>query len=179
METATAHRPVAEAAPAVFGDRRIPRLGARARKVTLIVHLASAAAWLGMDVVLGVLVVGGLGATPQVASAMAVAIGAFIGWPIVAVALLTLGSGVVLAVGSKYGLLRTWWVIVKLVLTLVLIVLVLVLLVPSVAELATEARTLGDPFTLDQQMLFPPVVSSSALLFAMALSVIKPWGRRR
>jgi hypothetical protein len=178
MDTATAHRQVTHAAPAVPRGR-FPRLGVRARKVMLLVHLASAAAWLGMDVVLGILVAGGLGATPQVASAMAVAIGRFIGWPIVAVALLTLGSGVVLALGSRYGLLRTWWVIIKLVLTLVLIVLVLVLLVPSVAELAAGAAVAGDRFTLDQQMLFPPIVSSSALLFAMTLSVIKPWGRRR
>ncbi len=179
MNTATAERPVPFAAPATHGGIRFPRLGARIRKVMLLVHLGSTAAWFGMDVVLGVLVVAGLNAAPPAAAGMAVAIGTFIGWPVVTVALLALASGVVLALGSKYGLLRTWWVIVKLVLTLVLIVLVLALLVPSVAELAAGAGVAGDRFELEQQMLFPPVVSSSALLFAMALSVIKPWGRRR
>jgi hypothetical protein len=70
-------------------------------------------------------------------------------------------------------------VTVKLVLTIVLISLVLAVLVPSVAELVA-ATSAGVPagYVVDQQLIFPPVVSTLALLFAMTLSVIKPWGRR-
>lgn len=163
-----------------MSGRSWPRLSARSRKVVLIVHLASAGIWLGMDIVLGILVVTALRATPTRAAALATTTATFVGWPIVAVALLTLLSGAVLGLGSRYGLLRYWWVATKLVITIVLIVLVLVLLVPSVADLATAADA-NDPttFEFDRQLIFPPIVSTTALLVAITLSVFKPWGRRR
>lgn len=160
-------------------DRSWPRLGARSRKVVLIVHLASAGTWLGMDVVLGILVATALGAPPAGAAALATATGTFVGWPIVAVALLTLLSGAVLGLGSKYGLLRYWWVATKLVITVVLIVLVLVLLVPSVADLVAAADGAPAGFEFDRQLIFPPIVSTTALLIATTLSLVKPWGRRQ
>ncbi|CAM3557693.1 hypothetical protein OCAE111667_15230 [Occultella aeris] len=171
-----------ESRPTPSARRVLPRLGARARRITLIVHLASAGAWLGMDVVLGILVMFALNAPSTPAAALAIAIGTFVGWPLVGAALLTLLSGVVLGLGSKYGLVRYRWVLVKLIITLVLIGLVVGVLVPSVAQFTTTASAaLGSSgeFELDRQMVFPPVVSSLALLFAMTLSVVKPWGRRR
>ncbi|WP_210769188.1 hypothetical protein [Occultella kanbiaonis] len=171
-----------ESRPTPSGRRVLPRLAARPRRITLVVHLASAGAWLGMDVVLGVLVLSALNAPSAPAAAFAVAIGAFVGWPLVAAALLTLLSGVVLGLGSKYGLVRYRWVLVKLIITLVLIGLVVGVLVPSVAELtATASAALGSSgaFELDRQLMFPPVVSTVALVVAMTLSVVKPWGRRR
>ena len=151
--------------------RFMPRLGARSRKIVMIVHLCSAGAWLGMGIVLGLLVVTALAAPPAEAATRAVSAGVFVGWPLVIAALLTLISGIVLGLGSRYGLFSYWWVLIKLVLTIILIVLVVTLLVPSVAELAA-----GDVST-DQRMLFPPVVSTLALLFATTVSVVKPWGR--
>lgn len=161
--------------------RRWPRLGARTRKITLIVHLASVAAWLGMHVVLGVLVFAAIGSPTASAPAFATAIAAFIGWPVVTVALLTLLSGALLGLGSKYGLLRYWWVLTKLVLTIVLIALIVVVLIPSVADLAAAAAAAdkSTEFALGQQLIFPPIVSSSMLLFAISISVIKPWGQTR
>lgn len=154
------------------------RLGSRTRKAVLIAHLASAAAWLGMSVVFGILTISALSAPAGTPAVFAVAIGAFVGWPLVVVALLTLSSGAVLALGSKYGLFRYWWVTVKLVITIILITLVILVLIPSVAELAGSAAT-STTIVLDQQLIFPPVVSSVALLFAISLSVLKPWGRTR
>src|SRR5699024_7039131 len=98
---------------------------------------------------------------------------------IVAVALLTLLSGAVLGLGSKYGLLGYWWVTTKLVITIVLIVLVLVLLVPSVADLVAAADQVPAGFEFDRQLIFPPIVSTTALLAAITLSIAKPWGRLR
>ena len=179
MTTATPVRPRVDAPVPLAQDRMFPRLGPRTRRVVLITHLAATGVWLGMDVVLGALVATALAAPAADAAVIARTIAAFIGWPLVAAALTTLVSGVVLGLGSKYGLLRYWWVIVKLVLTMVLISLVLAVLVPSVAELvvATSAGVPAD-YEFDQQLIFPPVVSTSALLVAMTLSVIKPWGRR-
>ena len=166
-------------APALERERLVPRLGARARRVLLITHLAAAGAWLGMDVALGALVVAALGAPPATAAAMAQATGAFVGWPLVAAALLTLGSGIVLGLGSKYGVLRYWWVATKLVITVVLLGLVIGVLIPGVVELvATASASNPDEFALDARMLYPPIVSTTVLVATIAISVVKPWGRR-
>lgn len=153
------------------------RLHPTVRKLLLITHIASAGGWLGMDLVLGVLVIAGVGVDESVASAYAAAIAAFVGWPIVVLALLALVSGFLLALGSKYGVVRTWWVLVKLGITLILIALTVLVLVPNVAALSAAVAEPG--FAFDERTIFPPVVSSSALLFAMVLSVLKPWGRVR
>jgi len=103
-------------------------------------------------------------------------------WPMLTAALLSLLTGTLLGLGSRYGLVRYWWVLVKLVLNLVLATLIWVALRGGVAELAAQGRALADG-TLDAlpvgDMLFPPVVSTTALLVAMTLSVLKPWGRTR
>ena len=159
------------------------RLGARTRRAVLITHIASAGAWLGVDVAMAVLVAtawttddpGTLVFTLQALELVTV-------WPLLGCGLLCLASGIVLGLGSKWGLVRYWWVAVKLVLNLVLTALVLILLQPEVAEQADRARRLaaGEPVTFDLgNLIFPPIVSPTLLLVAMTLSVVKPWGRIR
>ncbi|MGD8165908.1 hypothetical protein ACEXOS_001660 [Herbiconiux sp. P16] len=176
-------------------DTRPWRLSPRLRKLLLLTHIASGGVWLGIDVVLGVLVVTALtaGATTAGATttaALAVGIAAFATWPIVAAGSLSLVTGVLLGLGSKFGLVRYRWVLVKLALTVVLLALVLVVLLPGILELGSDASAALDPgdrgtgatgaaFAISGQLLFPPIVSSTALIFAMTLSVLKPWGRTR
>ena len=159
------------------------RLKAGARKGVLLLHIASAGAWLGVDVVMGVLVFTALVSDDGRTKALAfralelVAVG-----PLLALGLLCLLSGVLLGLGSRYGLLRYWWVAAKLVLNLVLTGLVLVALAPEVAAHADLARQFeaGLPVPLEVgQLVFPPIVSPAALLVAMALAIFKPWGRIR
>jgi hypothetical protein len=149
----------------------------------LLLHVAVAGTWLGIDVVLGLLVLTATTADDPVAPAAAlVGIAEFATLPLVVVAALTLASGVLLGLGTKYGLLRYWWVAVKLVLNLVLIGLVIGLLGPTVTALATDARdtlTGGAPLPRPTQLAFPPIVSTTAVLIAFTLSVFKPWGRVR
>lgn len=86
------------------------------------------------------------------------------------------------AQGSRYGLVRYWWVAVKLAMSLLLSSLVIVLLRPGLHEATYYGRQLADglPGTFNSSwLLYPPVVSTSALLFAMVLAVFKPWGRVR
>jgi hypothetical protein len=159
------------------------RLGAATRKGVLLVHIASAGAWLGVDVVMAVLVFRALLTDDGRARALSfralelVAVG-----PLLACGLLCLLSGILLGLSSKYGLVRYWWVAAKLVLNLVLTGLVLVALAPEVAAHADQARQFdaGLPVPLEVgQLLFPPIVSPTALLVAMVLGVFKPWGRIR
>ncbi|GAA0902743.1 hypothetical protein GCM10009557_78750 [Virgisporangium ochraceum] len=159
------------------------RLGTRTRKLVLLLHIVSSGAWLGIDVVLGILVFTAVLPGDAVGAAAALsAIGAFATWPLAVAGLLCLFSGVVLGLGSKYGLVRYWWVAVKLVLNVVLVTLVLFLLMPSLDPLAGDARdslTTGAALPDVTDLAFPPVVSTTAVLVAMTLSVFKPWGRVR
>lgn len=154
------------------------RLGRVVRKVWLIVHIAAAGAWLGMDLVLGVLVFTAVGTSdPATFSVAMQALELFAVWPLIITGLLCLVSGVVLGVGTRYGLVRYWWVVVKLVLNVVLVLLVVLVLPPGVHEAAELGRSLvvTDP----GDMVFPPIVSTAAVLFATVVSVLKPWGRFR
>jgi hypothetical protein len=159
------------------------RLGNRTRKSILVLHIASAGAWLGVDVVMGVLIFTALASDDPATRALCyralelVAVG-----PLLACGLLSLLTGVVLGLGSRYGLRRYWWVAGKLGLNLVLTALVLVALAPEVAAHADQARRFqaGLPVPLEVgQLIFPPIVSPAALLVAMVLAVFKPWGRIR
>jgi hypothetical protein len=159
------------------------RLGGRARKSILVVHIASAGVWLGIDVVMAVLIFTALGSDDNGTKALAfralelVAVG-----PLLAAGLVCLLTGVLLGLGSRYGLVRYWWVAVKLVLNLLLTGLVLVALAPEVAAHAERARRFmaGEPASLQVgDLIFPPIVSPAALLVAMVLAIFKPWGRIR
>lgn len=142
----------------------------RTRKWALVAHIVSAGAWIGLDVTLGVLVCTALLTDdPAVRSTSLGALGLFAVWPMLVAALLTLGTGVVLGLGSKYGLVRYWWVAAKLAVNVLMAVLILVALRPGI-NVATE-----DPGGL----LYPVIVAPSLLLFASVLSVFKPWGRVR
>jgi hypothetical protein len=95
-----------------------------------------------------------------------------------------LATGLVLGLGTKWGLVRYWWVLVKLILSLVMTVLVFVALVLGVNGIVVLAATgasadamrasLG-PFVMG--LMFPPVVSFLMLGAAVTLSIFKPWRR--
>jgi hypothetical protein len=161
--------------------RRPWRLGGGARKAALLVHIGTAGIWLGVDVIVGMLVFGAwLSDDAGVRGVAYQALGAYVLWPMLVAGLVCLGSGVLLGLGSKYGLVRYKWVAVKLVLNVVLCVLILVLLRPALAEVAGYGRELVAGVDRQQDVSglpFPPVVSLVALSFASWLSVFKPWGR--
>ena len=90
------------------------RLGARTRKGFLVVHIVSAGAWIGIDVVMAVVVFTALLADDYTKALCYRALEMFVVWPLFASGLVCLASGIVLGLGTKWGLLRYWWVAVKL-----------------------------------------------------------------
>jgi hypothetical protein len=160
---------------------RLP-LSTRTRKLVLLVHIAAAGVWLGFDLVLGILVLTAFSADPTAAGAAAASIAAFGTWPLAVVGLVTLVTGVLLGLGTKYGLVRYWWVLVKLVINVVLVTLVVFVLTPGVTAVGDAGRAAlvdgGSP-TVPATLVFPPLVSSTAVIVAMTLSVFKPWKRVR
>lgn len=159
------------------------RLSGRTRKAVLISHILSAGTWFGMDVVMAVLVFTAIGTSSDETRALTYqALELFAVWPMATAGLLCLATGVLLGLGSKYGLVKYWWVAVKLVINLLLSTLVLVALRPGVREAAEQGRLLdrGADVLMDPgNMLYPPIVSTTLLLVAFVLSVFKPWGRTR
>jgi hypothetical protein len=159
------------------------RLGGKTRKGVLVLHIASAGAWVGIDVVMAfVTFTALLTDAPDTRALCYLVLERFIVWPLVVTGVVCLLTGLLLGLGSKYGLVRFWWVAVKLVLNLLLTALALVSLRPGVAELGEAGRQLaaGGPDTVSVgDMIYPPIVSPTMLLFAMVLSVYKPWGRIR
>jgi hypothetical protein len=95
-----------------------------------------------------------------------------------------LATGLILGLGTPWGLVRYWWVLVKLVLSLVMTVLVFTSLVPGVnsIEVLSAAGMSADAVRaslgpLPTQLMFPPVVSFLMLGVAAILSIFKPWSR--
>ena len=69
---------------------------------------------------------------------------------------------------------------IKLALNIALTTLVLIALRPGVMEAAEQGRryAAGEPASLVVgDLIFPPIVSPTALLIAFFLAVFKPWGR--
>jgi uncharacterized membrane protein len=161
------------------------RLPGWVRKTTLLIHIVSAVAWIGIDIVMGVLIFTALFTEDSYLKMINYgALSVAIFWPLITTAVLSLVSGLVLGWSSKYGAaVRYTWVLIKLILNVVLSILVIVLLNPTLIDAGEFSRALAagqqpDETSLET-LMYPPIVSTSLLLFASFLGVFKPWGRIR
>ncbi|WP_206312992.1 DUF2269 family protein [Streptomyces sp. JB150] len=155
------------------------KLSRPARRALLVVHVAASASWLGLT--LGLLALGITAATTGPAPAVAACVRAmklFADWLLLPAALLTLLSGLVLALGTAWGLARHRWVYTKFWLTLATTAATAFALRPGVNE-AVAAASGGRPLPDAGDLLFGPVVSLTAYVFMTAISVLKPWGLTR
>ncbi len=159
------------------------RLGARTRKWILLAHIVSAGLWFGIDAALGILVCTALLSDDVTVVATSLQVLPFFAvWPMVITSLATLITGVVLGLGTKYGLVRWWWVAVKLAVNVLMVVLILFSLRPGLYDVAEYGRQLaagGTPVGDPAGLIPPVIVAPSLLLLANVLSVLKPWGRIR
>jgi hypothetical protein len=152
--------------------RRLPR---RLRAALLVVHVAASAGWLGLDAALVALDVIGLNSGDLVVRAGVGAAMAIIAcWVLIPVVCAALCSGLVLALGTSWGLARHWWLVAKSGIAVVLTGTGVALTVPRLPEvLAGE----GEP--VQALTLAVRSVALGLLLTATGLSVVKPWGRTR
>jgi hypothetical protein len=161
----------------------------RARKLTLSLHLAVSVGWIGTVVAyLALSVAAANSEDVQVIRAAWIGMD-LIGWYVVVpLALLSLLTGVVIAVGTRWGLFRHYWVVFSLLLTIVATV-VLILHMPGVSDLADVTR--GTPSTgldeldphlnrqLKQGDFLHPGLGLVVLLVIQVLNVHKPPGLTR
>ncbi len=150
------------------------------RKFMLIVHVTSSVGWIGT--VVAYLALGVAAVTSQDARTVRAAWIAMelTGWyAIVPLALASLLTGLVMALGTKWGLFRHYWVLVSLVLT-ILSTVVLLVHMPDVSLLAGVAQEAGgaglERFGGD---LLHPGLGLVVLLVIQVLNVYKPRGMTR
>ena len=156
------------------------RLSPGPRKALLALHLLFSCGWVGM--LIGYLALG-IAATassdPETVRAAWVAM-ELTGWLVlVPLAVGSLLTGTLLALGTRWGLLRYYWVVFAFVLTLVCTV-VLVLHMPVVSATASVARTATpeDLQSLGGDLLHP-AAGLVLLLMVLVLNVYKPPGLTR
>lgn len=160
--------------PATTVDR-MQQLNRPARRALLVLHVAVSVSWLG--VTLGLLALGITGWTTNSAEMAAVAYRAmkvFGDWLVLPLALSALVTGLLLSLGTPWGLARHRWVYLKFWLTLVALLLSVFSLRPGIDHLAAEATT-GTPAP-DIGLVVAPAVASALYFFLTAISVLKPWG---
>ncbi|MCE4943381.1 DUF2269 domain-containing protein [Streptomyces albulus] len=153
------------------------QLSRPARRALLVVHVAVSVGWLGLTT--GLLALGLTGFTtdaPQTAAGAYGAMRILTDHLVLPVAVLSLASGVLLALGTPWGLTRHRWVLSKFWLTLPAVGMTVLALRPGIDRLAAAAA--GHPAP-DPGLLVAPAVSCVLYLFLTAVSVLKPWGRTR
>ncbi|MEV8311939.1 hypothetical protein AB0P36_32630 [Streptomyces flavidovirens] len=160
----------------------------RLRKLTLTLHVTSSVGWLrAVTAFLALAVTGLTSRTPQTVRGAYLAMDV-VGWyVIVPFSVASLLSGLVQSLGTVWGLLRHYWVIAKLLITVVATVLLLVHMQPvgQLGDAAARATLAdGELEGMRIQLIADAAAALLVLLTAAALSVFKPrgvtrYGRRR
>jgi hypothetical protein len=149
------------------------------RKLALAIHLTTSVGWIGA--VAGYLALDLTVTTsgdPSVVRAAWVAMGLIASWVIVPSAVASLLTGLVMALGTKWGLFRHWWVLISFLLT-----------VGATGVLLSETRVIADSAsvaaasstTTDQLLALPSTLPHSVgglvvLLAVQVLNIYKPQG---
>ena len=98
-------------------------------------------------------------------------------------ALISLGTGLLLGVLSPWGLFTYWWVTIKLAITAALTAVVWFVLVPRLSAAADTVTGPASHILTSAERLplaIAPVVASTLLLLAVVLAIFKPgWRLRR
>ena len=159
-------------------------MGPRARKFALTMHVVSSVGWLGaVAAFLGLAIAGLASDEEQTVRAVYVAMEATGWFVLVPLALASLITGVVQSLGTKWGLFRHYWVLVKLVINVVASV-ILVLYMDTLVGLAdTATTTAASGGHLGGLRSGSPVLHAGGALVllvgATVLAVYKPKGLTR
>ena len=147
------------------------------RKFALTTHITTSVGWIGAVVAyLALDITVATSQDAQTLRAAWIAMGLIARWAIVPLALASFLTGLVMSLGTPWGLFRHYWVLITLVLT-ILATVVLLLHMPTVSALADVARTAdgaalgglgGDLFHAGGGLL--------VLLVITVLNVYKPRG---
>ncbi len=150
-------------------------------KLVLTSHITFSVGWLGAVVVFIVLAVIGLTTmNNQLSRSALLAMDISAWYVIVPFCLTSLFTGLVQAFGTRWGLFKHYWIVVKLFLTVAMTILLLLHMQPIsfLASVATETSFSNTQYA--KQLLDIITKAGAAILVLIAittLSVYKPWGK--
>jgi hypothetical protein len=152
----------------------------RVRKLALTAHVTTSVSWLGAVAAFLALALAGLTSASTATVRGAYVATEVVTWAvIVPLSLASLVTGVVQSVGTPWGLFRHYWVLVKLVLTVVATALLLLHTRPIGhlgAVAASGARFGADLEGMQVQLVVDAAAALIVLLGATGLAVYKPRG---
>jgi hypothetical protein len=154
----------------------------RLRKFALAAHIALAVGWIGA--VASYMAFDVAAATSRDAQTLRAAYLAMwlIAWYVVVpLALASLLTGLVMSLGSKWGLFRHYWVLISLLLTIIATVVLLAetQTIGHFADIAADPTTSGDDLRALGSTLVHSVGGMVVLLVILVLNVYKPRGMTR
>jgi hypothetical protein len=152
------------------------------RKLVLAAHITLAVGWIGA--VAGYIALDVAAATSQDAQKLRAAYLAMelIAWyVIVPLALASLLTGLIMSLGTKWGLFRHYWVLISLLLTIIATVVLLVetQTISYFADIAADPTTSSDDLRALGSTLVHSVGGTVMLLVILVLNVYKPRGMAR
>ncbi|MPZ82378.1 MAG: hypothetical protein GEV28_19055 [Actinophytocola sp.] len=145
----------------------------RWRRPLLIVHIAASAGLIGTALVLVALGVSGVrGTDPRTVYPAAHLMEVWVAAPL---AVIALGTGVLQATLSGWGLIRHWWITVKLASTAGFTVVIFLVIIPRLSAVAADAVA-GNAFTTAERLPLAvvPAAATALLVVNVALGVLKP-----
>ena len=150
------------------------------RKLVLTAHVTSSVGWLGAVLGFLALALAGLNTRDATVARAAYLSMNVLTWDvIVPLCLLSLATGLVESLGTPWGFVRHYWVLLKLVVTVISTVLLLLHTRPIglMAHVAMQAAPSASDFTtLRGQLVFEAAAAAVVLLGATVLAVYKPRG---
>lgn len=149
------------------------------RRLMLTIHVAASVGWLGAIAAYVALNVPALGSEDeQTVRAAYLMMDVVLRYVLVPLAVASLATGIIQALGTPWGLFRHYWVIISLAVTIVAL-LVLLLHMPAVEEMATVAADPDADVTGLGGDLLHSIGGLVLLLVPLVLNIYKPRGMTR
>ena len=155
-------------------------MGQRFSRLMLTTHISFSVGWLGTVAAFLTLSIAGLIGNAQIAGACYLSMNLIAWFVILPFGVCSLLTGLVQSLGTHWGLFKHYWIVVKLILTLVATIVLLLHMHP-IKDMATVAsKTLlstTDLRSLRIQLIADAGAALLVLLATTTVSVYKPWGK--
>jgi len=152
------------------------------RKFSLAVHLTLSIGWIGAVAAYVALdIATATSGDAQTLRAAYLGMESIVRNVIVPLAFASLLTGLIMSLGTKWGLFRHYWVLISLVLTTIATIVLLVetQTISSLAEMAADPRTSDDHLRAMPNTLAHSIGGSLVLFVVLVLNIYKPQGLTR
>ena len=152
----------------------------RARRALLVAHIGASVGWLGAVTASLALAVTALVTTDDDVAGAVLLVLPPLGWTaLVPLSVASLATGVLQSLVSPWGLIRHYWVLIKLLMNLLAVGVLLLYTqtLNTLAQLTRDAAAGGDTPVRSASPVVHGVAAVALLLVALVLSVYKPRGQ--